>query len=99
MNVCHGGNFDDLVSTPAMTGTVVVNFCVYFNGLYKNIYINTTECKAMYLEQGARSYAPSLQHLINKLFSPFQGSKEEAIPQNNPLLPLGVEQEDYPLNI
>ena len=32
--VCHGGNSDDLVSIPAMAGTVAVNFCVYFNGLY-----------------------------------------------------------------
>ena len=35
MSVCHGGNSDDLVSISAMTGTVAVNFCVYFNGLYK----------------------------------------------------------------
>ena len=34
MSVCHGGNSDDLVSISAMTGTVAVNFCVYFNGLY-----------------------------------------------------------------
>ena len=31
--VCHGGNSDNLVSIPAMTGTVAVNFCVYINGL------------------------------------------------------------------
>ena len=38
VSVCHGGNSDDLVSIPAMTGTVAVNFCVYLNGLdlYKN---------------------------------------------------------------
>ena len=35
MSVCHGGNSDDLVSISAMTGTVAVNFCLYFNGLYK----------------------------------------------------------------
>ena len=35
MSVCHGGNSDDLVSISAMTGTVAVNFCIYFNGLYK----------------------------------------------------------------
>ena len=35
MRICHGGNSDDLVSIPAMTGTVAVNFCAYFNGLYK----------------------------------------------------------------
>ena len=34
LSVCHGGNSDDLVSISAMTGTVAVNFCVYFNGLY-----------------------------------------------------------------
>ena len=38
MRVCHGGNYDDLVSIPAMTGTVAVNICVYFNGLYIYIY-------------------------------------------------------------
>ena len=32
---CHGGNSDDPVSIPAMTGTVAVNICVYFNGLWK----------------------------------------------------------------
>ena len=26
MNVCHGGNSDDLGSIPPMTGTVAVNF-------------------------------------------------------------------------
>ena len=35
MSVCHGGNSDELVSIPDMTGTVAVNICVYFNGLQR----------------------------------------------------------------
>ena len=30
VSVCHGGNSDDLVSIPAMTGTVAVNFSCLF---------------------------------------------------------------------
>ena len=49
MNVCHGGNSDDLVSIPNMTGTVAVNFCAYFNGLYvkKSIGISFLEIVEM----------------------------------------------------
>ena len=43
MSVCHGGNSDDLVSIPAMIGTVAVDFCVYFNGLYKTICMKINE--------------------------------------------------------
>ena len=30
VSVCHGGNSDDLVSIPAMTGTVAVNILCLF---------------------------------------------------------------------
>ena len=58
MSVCHGGNSDDLVSISAMTGTEAVNFCVYFNGLYKK-----KKKKKRYHSPGGDSSV--LQHKFN----------------------------------